>query len=98
MKTSLVLALLVASLGLAIARRNTVLEFEADDHSREVVGHPGVSVEGSYSWTSPDGMKYTVEYIADALGYRITSSNAVPMTQGGVKADGNQGSFDSLEA
>nr|XP_027224420.1 cuticle protein 16.8-like [Penaeus vannamei] len=97
MKTSLVLALLVVILGLAAARRNTVLQFEADDHSREVVGHPGVSVEGSYSWTSPDGMRYTVEYVADELGYRITKSNAVPMTDGGVKADGNQGSFDSLE-
>ncbi|XP_042872969.1 cuticle protein 16.8-like [Penaeus japonicus] len=97
MKASLVLALLVAFLGLSTARRNTVLEFEAEDHSREVVGHPGVSVEGSYSWTSPEGMKYTVEYIADELGYRITSTNAVPMTQAGVKADGNQGSFNALE-
>ncbi|KAJ8732076.1 hypothetical protein PYW08_014806 [Mythimna loreyi] len=30
-----------------------------------------VSVRGSYSWTDPEGVTHTVNYIADENGYRI---------------------------
>ncbi|XP_042219385.1 cuticle protein 6-like [Homarus americanus] len=80
-------------MALAAARRNTVYEFETDDQTQEQEGHPGSSVRGSYSWMSPTGVIFTVEYVADELGFRVTKSNAVPLTHGGVAADGNQGSF-----
>ena len=45
------------------------------------------------SWRSPEGLEFYVQYIADASGYRVLDSNAVPVTVFGVRADGNQGAF-----
>ncbi|KAB7500470.1 hypothetical protein Anas_01276 [Armadillidium nasatum] len=45
------------------------------------------------NWTSPEGNKYFVRYVADKLGFRIIDSNVVPVSNAGVKVDGNQGSF-----
>ncbi|XP_066957088.1 pupal cuticle protein-like [Macrobrachium rosenbergii] len=78
-------------------RKNTIYEFETDDQSQEQRGEAGVAVKGSYSWVSPEGIEYRVKYVADELGYRIVSSNAVPINQQGVAADGNQGSFEPLQ-
>ena len=49
------------------------------------------------SWKSPEGQEFFVKYVADDDGFRIVESNAVPVSAGGVRADGSQGSFISLE-
>ena len=51
----------------------------------------------SFSWKSPEGEEFFVRYIADDDGFRIVESNAVPVSAGGVRADGSQGSFISIE-
>ncbi|XP_068215113.1 cuticular protein 47Eg-like [Palaemon carinicauda] len=84
-------------LGLTLARPDTILDFEGEDHEHEQEGDAGDEVEGSYSWTSPEGEEFYVKYVADEDGYRIVESNAVPVSHDGVAADGNQGSFTSEE-
>ena len=44
----------------------------------------------SSSWMSPDGQEFFVRYIADAEGYRVVESNAVPVSSYGMMADGYQ--------
>ncbi|XP_042872989.1 uncharacterized protein LOC122253765 [Penaeus japonicus] len=95
MKLQLLLVL-VGLAALAYARPD-VLDFEGDDHEHEQEGNPGSSVEGTYSWTSPEGQEFYVKYVADEDGYRVVESNALPLTHEGVAADGNQGSFDDEE-
>ncbi|XP_069936080.1 uncharacterized protein [Cherax quadricarinatus] len=101
---------MIVLLGLAAitaARPDFSLGFSREDFSREdfsredshqvqVISRDNV-ITGSYSWTSPEGVKFFVKYIADKDGYRILESNAVPATVGGVRADGTQGSFVSSE-
>ncbi|KAK7075532.1 hypothetical protein SK128_026421 [Halocaridina rubra] len=81
----------------ALARPDTIFDFEGDDHQHEQEGEAGKQVQGSYSWTSPEGEEFYVKYVADENGYRIVESNAVPVSHDGVAADGNQGSFSSGE-
>ncbi|XP_042885197.1 cuticular protein 47Eg-like [Penaeus japonicus] len=92
MKFALALLALVA---VAAARPDKVFELDLDDfhHDQDVSNQ---NIQGTYSWTSPEGDKFFIKYIADGDGYRIVESNAVPITDG-VAADGNQGSFVSLE-
>ncbi|XP_042872962.1 cuticular protein 47Eg-like [Penaeus japonicus] len=72
------------------------LELDLDDIHHDL-NIQGANAEGTYSWTSPEGVKYFVRYIADDDGYRIVESNAVPASADGTAADGHQGSFVSLE-
>ncbi|CAL4078454.1 unnamed protein product, partial [Meganyctiphanes norvegica] len=81
----------------ALVAAAPVFEFEGEDANHEQDGSPGEAVEGSYSWTSPEGIEFYVRYVADADGYRIVESNAVPINHDGVAADGNQGAFGSYE-
>uniref|UniRef100_A0A224XS48 Putative cuticle protein n=1 Tax=Panstrongylus lignarius TaxID=156445 RepID=A0A224XS48_9HEMI len=37
----------------------------------------GISIEGSYSWTSPEGIPITITFIADEQGYRA-QGDAIP--------------------
>nr|XP_027213689.1 cuticular protein 47Eg-like [Penaeus vannamei]XP_027213690.1 cuticular protein 47Eg-like [Penaeus vannamei] len=92
MKFAIVLLALVA---VAAARPGSVFDIDFDDfHIDQDISNE--VVQGTYSWTSPEGEKFFIKYIADDDGYRIVESNAVPVTNG-VVADGNQGSFVSLE-
>ncbi|XP_064102134.1 uncharacterized protein LOC135212533 [Macrobrachium nipponense] len=92
-----VVIILTALAALTSAHPGTVLDIAEEDHAHKQEGETGHKVEGSYSWTSPEGTEFYVKYIADELGYRIVESNAVPISSGGVAADGNQGSFSGEE-
>ncbi|XP_071534584.1 uncharacterized protein [Panulirus ornatus] len=83
----------LAMVALVAARPDTIMAFEGEDHQQEQEGDAGEKVEGSYSWTSPEGDEFSVKYVADEDGYRVVESNAVPTNPDGVAADGNQGSF-----
>ncbi|XP_045597218.2 cuticle protein 16.8 [Procambarus clarkii] len=72
-------------------------DFSAEDSHQVQDIDDDNTITGSYSWTSPEGVKYFVKYIADENGFRVLESNAVPATASGVKADGRQGSFVSSE-
>ncbi|KAK3851264.1 hypothetical protein Pcinc_042071 [Petrolisthes cinctipes] len=89
--------LVVVFVGLVAGRPDTIFDFEAEDHAQEQSGEAGESVEGSYSWTSPEGIEFYVKYIADDDGYRVVESNAVPVSHDGQRADGNQGAFGDYE-
>merc|ERR1712106_183624 len=60
-------------------------------------GIPGQNIEGTYSWTSPEGAEFFVKWIADKNGYRVLDSNAIPIGVDGIAADGFQGAFDTDE-
>ncbi|XP_037781222.1 cuticular protein 47Eg-like [Penaeus monodon] len=85
----------LALVAVAAARPGSVLDLDFDDFhiDQDITNRV---MQGTYSWTSPEGDKFFIKYIADDDGYRIVESNAVPVTNG-VAADGNQGSFDSFE-
>merc|ERR1712002_769669 len=90
------MAIFFGLVALAVAAP-TIFDFEGEDASHEQDGSPGEEVQGSYSWTSPEGEEFYVRYVADEDGYRIVESNAVPINHDGVSADGNQGAFGSYE-
>ncbi|XP_037780972.1 larval cuticle protein 2-like [Penaeus monodon] len=92
-----VLVAVLAAVTMATARPDTVLDFEGDEHQHQQEGDAGNKVEGSYSWTSPEGEEFYVRYVADEDGYRVLESNAVPVSHGGAQADGNQGAFGEGE-
>merc|ERR1712228_48897 len=93
MKLTVVLLGLVA---LAVARPDNIVDVDdiAIEHD---VDDDGV-ITGSYTFTDPDGNQQFVKYVADEDGYRILESNVVPAPLDNVRADGNQGSFTSLES
>merc|ERR1712055_882670 len=87
---------LLGLFALAVARPDNIVD--VDDISIEHdVDDDGV-ITGSYSFTDPEGNVQFVKYIADEDGYRILESNVVPATIDNVRADGNQGSFTSVES
>ncbi|XP_069983787.1 uncharacterized protein [Penaeus vannamei] len=90
------LFVLLAVVVLAAARPE-ILYFEGEDHQHQQEGDAGEHVEGSYSWTSPEGEEFHVQYVADEDGYRVLESNAVPVNHDGMAADGNQGAFGEEE-
>ncbi|KAF2364147.1 Insect cuticle protein [Trinorchestia longiramus] len=92
MKT-LLLALLVLG-AVVIAQAGDVIDLELDDFDHNQDGAAGQSVTGQYSWTSPEGDNFVVQYVADEKGFRILNSNAVPVDSDGVRADGGQGDLD----
>ncbi|XP_068215121.1 cuticular protein 47Eg-like [Palaemon carinicauda] len=96
MKFSLFVLLgLVAAV--TLAHPDSVLDLDLDDIHHEQDIDDDQVITGSYSWTSPEGTEFFVRYIADEDGYRVLESNAVPVSAHGVRANGQQGSFDSSE-
>ncbi|XP_050702000.1 uncharacterized protein LOC126988169 [Eriocheir sinensis] len=89
--------LLLALAAVALARPDSIFDISDEDMHLDLDIDNDNTYTGSYSWTSPEGEKFFVKYIADRHGYRILESNAVPATQGGVKADGRQVPFSSEE-
>ncbi|XP_069983791.1 uncharacterized protein [Penaeus vannamei] len=90
------LSVLLVVVVLAVAQPE-ILDFEGEDHQHHQEGDAGDHVEGSYSWTSPEGEEFHVQYVADEDGYRVLESNAVPVNHDGMAADGNQGAFGEEE-
>ncbi|XP_063883971.1 larval cuticle protein 2-like [Scylla paramamosain] len=93
----LVLSLL-ALVALVAARPESTMDIDLDDiHHDQDVDYDHNTFTGQYSWVSPEGVQYFVQYVADEDGFRIVDTNAVPISAAGVRADGNQGSFVSSE-
>ncbi|XP_071534854.1 uncharacterized protein [Panulirus ornatus] len=95
MKCTVLVLLCLAAL--VAARPDSVIDIDLDDIHHDLDIADDTSVTGTYSWTSPEGVKYFVNYIADDDGYRVLDTNAVPVSGAGVRADGTQGSFVSSE-
>ncbi|XP_066956382.1 uncharacterized protein [Macrobrachium rosenbergii] len=89
--------LVVAFATLVLARPDNVLNIELDDIILDQDIAEDSTVTGSYTWTDPEGNQHFVKYVADDDGYRVLESNVVPATVDGVRANGEQGSFVSLE-
>ncbi|XP_037780971.1 uncharacterized protein LOC119577432 [Penaeus monodon] len=87
----------VLAVAVLAAARPEILDFEGEDHQHQQEGDAGDHVEGSYSWTSPEGEEFHVTYVADEDGYRVLESNAVPVNHDGMAADGKQGAFGEDE-
>ncbi|XP_050702014.1 cuticular protein 47Eg-like [Eriocheir sinensis] len=93
------LLVVVAAVTLGAARpSDTVFSYEGEDHEHTQKGETGKKVEGSYSWTSPEGYEYYVKYVADEYGYRVVDSNALPVSSWGAVPDGNQVNYDADHA
>ncbi|XP_071534851.1 uncharacterized protein [Panulirus ornatus] len=95
MKCTVLVLLCLAAL--VAARPDSVIDIDLDDIHHDLDIADDTSVTGTYSWTSPEGVEYYIKYVADDDGYRVLESNAVPASADGMKADGAQGSFVSLE-
>ncbi|XP_042872964.1 uncharacterized protein LOC122253741 [Penaeus japonicus] len=89
-------SLVILAVAVLVTARPDVLSFEGDEHQHQQEGDAGDHVEGSYSWTSPEGLEFYVKYVADEDGYRVMESNAVPVNHDGMAADGNQGAFENV--
>ncbi|XP_071534577.1 uncharacterized protein [Panulirus ornatus] len=88
---------LLSLAALVAARPDSILDLDLDDIHHNQAIDDDTTVTGTYSWTSPEGVEYFVKYVADASGFRVLDSNAVPTSAKGVRADGSQGSFFSSE-
>merc|ERR1712055_1128686 len=64
--------------GAAVARPQEIFSYEADTHAQSASGDAGNSVEGSYSYTAPNGDEIVVTYTADENGY-VAKSSALPV-------------------
>ncbi|XP_066957142.1 uncharacterized protein [Macrobrachium rosenbergii] len=91
------LFVLIALAALATTKPISVLNYDLDDIHHDQDINEDAIVTGSYTWTSPEGEEFFVRYIADENGFRIVESNAVPVSNAGVRVDGQQGSFVSSE-
>lgn len=96
MKLLVVLALL-GCVAMAVAAPMTVSNVQENFSHIQEIDDDGDEITGTYKWVGPGGNEYFVTYIADDDGFRVLDSNAVPVTAGGVRADGTQGSFNSDE-
>ncbi|XP_050702002.1 larval cuticle protein 2-like [Eriocheir sinensis] len=88
---------LLALAAVVAARPDKVMDIDLEDIHHDLDIADDTSVTGTYSWTSPEGESYFVKYVADEDGYRVVESNVVPASVDGVRADGAQGSFVSVE-
>ncbi|XP_068214668.1 uncharacterized protein [Palaemon carinicauda] len=91
------LALVLAMVAMVYARPDNVVNVALEDILLDQDIAEDSTVTGTYSWTDPDGNEHFVKYVADDDGYRVLESNVVPATADGVRANGEQGSFVSLE-
>ncbi|XP_068214680.1 uncharacterized protein [Palaemon carinicauda] len=91
------LLILISLATLAAAKPVSVLNYDLEDIHHDQDIDDDLVVTGSYTWTSPEGEQFFVRYVADDDGFRIVESNAVPVSNTGVRVDGHQGSFVSSE-
>merc|ERR1712002_188688 len=69
----------VCLIGAALARPQEIFSYEADTHAQSASGDAGNSVEGSYSYTAPNGDEIVVTYTADAENGYVAKSSALPV-------------------
>ena len=65
-------------LGVVACRPSEILSYDAETHAHSASGDPGNSVEGSYSYQTPEGDEVVVKYTADENGY-VAISDALPV-------------------
>merc|ERR1712055_344732 len=82
---------------LAAVAAESVVDISLEDIGIDTDIEDGVHTR-QYSFTDPEGNTHFVKYIADEHGFRVRESNVVPSTLDAVRADGNQGSFTSVES
>merc|ERR1712055_1189514 len=73
------LLILSCVFGLALARPQEIFSYSADSHAQSASGDAGNSVEGSYSYTAPNGDEIVVTYTADAENGYVAKSSALPV-------------------
>merc|ERR1712183_795552 len=88
---------LLCLLGLACVSAMSVNNVQDNFSHVQEIDDDGDEITGTYKWTDPAGNQLYVTYVADNHGYRVVDSNVVPITVGGIRADGAQGSFNSYE-
>merc|ERR1712212_603575 len=93
MKASTTLVLALTIVRVAVVLGDDVFSYEGDNHQHSQDGDAGDSVQGEYSWTSPEGEEFHVKYVADDKGYRAYS-DAIPKDHDGVAANGEQANLD----
>ncbi|XP_066956100.1 uncharacterized protein [Macrobrachium rosenbergii] len=91
------IAVVLAMVAMVYARPDSVLDIDLEDILMDQDIAEDSTVTGSYTWTDPEGNQHFVKYVADDDGFRVLESNVVPATADGVRANGEQGSFVSLE-
>merc|ERR1712212_93768 len=83
--------------GIACAAATTINNVQDDFSHVQEIDDDGDEVTGTYRWKDGEGNEFFVSYISDEDGYRVLDSNVVPITVGGVRADGAQGASHSFE-
>merc|ERR1712055_1249670 len=73
------LLILSCVFGLALARPQEIFSYSADSHAHSASGDAGNAVEGSYSYTAPNGDEIVVTYTADAENGYVAKSSALPV-------------------
>merc|ERR1712055_489343 len=73
------LLILSCVFGLALARPQEIFSYSADSHAQSASGDAGNAVEGSYSYTAPNGDEIVVTYTADAENGYVAKSSALPV-------------------
>merc|ERR1712055_352222 len=73
------LLILSCVFGLALARPQEIFSYSADSHAQSASGDAGNSVEGSYSYTAPNGDEIVVTYTADAENGYVAKRSALPV-------------------
>merc|ERR1712055_530455 len=73
------LLILSCVFGLALARPQEIFSYSADSHAQSASGDAGNAVEGSYSYTTPNGDEIVVTYTADAENGYVAKSSALPV-------------------
>merc|ERR1711896_50543 len=73
------LLILSCVFGLALARPQEIFSYSADSHAQSASGDAGNAVEGSYSYTAPNGDEIVVTYTTDAENGYVAKSSALPV-------------------
>lgn len=54
----------------SVETSNGIRQIETGEIKNPGQENVGIAVRGSYTWTAPNGIEYTVNYVADENGFR----------------------------